>query len=144
MFCLVCVVCHLICRAKHHGWQDTYVFTKAMGEMVINALRGDIPVVTMRPSVIESTLNYPFPGWIQGNRLVTKLVHLMHVPTSYLMITPWFHERSLKMKSGWWIPISCTMAKARWAISSPILTAFSMWQCRQNIVGSPPRGIPRS
>ena len=71
----VLFVISLICRAKLHGWHDTYVFTKAMGEMVINALRGDIPVVTMRPSVIESTLNYPFPGWIQGNRLVTKIVN---------------------------------------------------------------------
>uniref|UniRef100_A0A0E0PVS6 Fatty acyl-CoA reductase n=1 Tax=Oryza rufipogon TaxID=4529 RepID=A0A0E0PVS6_ORYRU len=25
-------------RAKLHGWQDTYVFTKAMGEMVINSM----------------------------------------------------------------------------------------------------------
>jgi len=71
MFCLVCVVCHLICRAKHHGWQDTYVFTKAMGEMVINSMRGEIPVVIIRPRVIESTLRDPFPGWIQGNRSVT-------------------------------------------------------------------------
>uniref|UniRef100_A0A8R7PZ38 Fatty acyl-CoA reductase n=1 Tax=Triticum urartu TaxID=4572 RepID=A0A8R7PZ38_TRIUA len=41
-------------RAKLYGWQDTYVFTKAMGEMVINCMRGEIPVVTIRPSVIES------------------------------------------------------------------------------------------
>jgi fatty acyl-CoA reductase len=54
-----------------------------MGEMVINALRGDIPVVTMRPSIIESTLKDPFPGWIQGNRLVSKIViNLMQVFTS--------------------------------------------------------------
>ncbi|KAG1334159.1 fatty acyl-CoA reductase 2-like [Cocos nucifera] len=55
-------------RAKIHGWQDTYVFTKAMGEMAINCMRGDIPVVTIRPSVIESTCKEPFPGWMEGNR----------------------------------------------------------------------------
>lgn len=51
-----------------YGWQDTYAFTKAMGEMVINSMRGDIPVVTVRPSVIESTFKDPFPGWMEGNR----------------------------------------------------------------------------
>ncbi|CAL4969345.1 unnamed protein product [Urochloa decumbens] len=61
-------------RAKLHGWQDTYVFTKAMGEMVINCMRGDIPVVTIRPSIIESTLRDPLPGWIQGNRMMDPIV----------------------------------------------------------------------
>jgi fatty acyl-CoA reductase len=46
------------------------VFTKAMGEMVINSMRGEIPVVTIRPSVIESTWRDPFPGWMEGNRYV--------------------------------------------------------------------------
>jgi alcohol-forming fatty acyl-CoA reductase len=55
-------------RARRYGWQDTYVFTKAMGEMMIDKLREDIPVVVIRPSVIESTLNEPFPGWMEGNR----------------------------------------------------------------------------
>uniref|UniRef100_A0A0D9VPY6 Fatty acyl-CoA reductase n=1 Tax=Leersia perrieri TaxID=77586 RepID=A0A0D9VPY6_9ORYZ len=61
-------------RAKLHGWQDTYVFTKAMGEMVINSMRGDIPVVTIRPSVIESTWRDPFPGWMEGNRMMDPVV----------------------------------------------------------------------
>ncbi|XP_040378115.1 fatty acyl-CoA reductase 2, chloroplastic-like [Oryza brachyantha] len=61
-------------RAKLHGWQDTYVFTKAMGEMVINSMRGDIPVVTIRPSVIESTWSDPFPGWMEGNRMMDPVV----------------------------------------------------------------------
>ena len=46
------------------------MFTKAMGEMVINSMRGEIPVVTIRPSVIESTWRDPFPGWMEGNRCV--------------------------------------------------------------------------
>ncbi|KAJ1254742.1 hypothetical protein BS78_K331300 [Paspalum vaginatum] len=61
-------------RAKLHGWQDVYVFSKAMGEMVINCVRGDIPVVTIRPSIIEGTLRDPFPGWIQGNRMMDPIV----------------------------------------------------------------------
>ncbi|KAL9674898.1 hypothetical protein QQ045_003097 [Rhodiola kirilowii] len=55
-------------RAKAYGWQNTYMFTKAMGEMVLSSMRGDIPLVIMRPSVIECIAQEPVPGWIQGNR----------------------------------------------------------------------------
>ncbi|KAJ0088353.1 hypothetical protein Patl1_32894 [Pistacia atlantica] len=61
-------------RARKYGWQDTYVFTKAMGEMMINNMRGDIPVVIIRPSVIESTFKEPFPGWMEGNRMMDPIV----------------------------------------------------------------------
>lgn len=46
-----------------------------MGEMVINSMRGEIPVVTIRPSVIESTWRDPFPGWMEGNRYVLPAVY---------------------------------------------------------------------
>lgn len=55
-------------RARMYGWQDTYVFTKAMGEMMIDTMREDIPVVIIRPSIIESTCKEPFPGWMEGIR----------------------------------------------------------------------------
>ncbi|KAJ6864594.1 hypothetical protein NC651_035219 [Populus alba x Populus x berolinensis] len=61
-------------RARKYGWQDTYVFTKAMGEMVVDKMRGDIPVVVIRPSVIESTCKEPFPGWMEGNRMMDPIV----------------------------------------------------------------------
>ncbi|KAF9593433.1 hypothetical protein IFM89_022899 [Coptis chinensis] len=61
-------------RAKVYGWQDTYVFTKAMGEMVIDNMRDDVPVVIIRPSVIESTCKEPFPGWMEGNRMMDPIV----------------------------------------------------------------------
>ncbi|KAK7244694.1 hypothetical protein RIF29_39519 [Crotalaria pallida] len=61
-------------RARRYGWQDTYVFTKAMGEMMLDKLREDIPVVIIRPSVIESTFREPFPGWMEGNRMMDPIV----------------------------------------------------------------------
>lgn len=57
-------------RARKYGWQDPYVFTKAMGEMLLGRMRGNVPVVIVRPSIIESTYRDPFPGWIQGNRMM--------------------------------------------------------------------------
>ncbi|KAK9131348.1 hypothetical protein Sjap_011835 [Stephania japonica] len=55
-------------RARTFGWDDTYEFTKAMGEMLITNNKGDIPVVIVRPSIIESTYKEPYPGWIEGFR----------------------------------------------------------------------------
>ncbi|KAL0011864.1 hypothetical protein SO802_006972 [Lithocarpus litseifolius] len=60
--------------AKIFGWQNTYVFTKAMGEMLLNSMRGDIPVVIIRPGVIESSIKDPFPGWIQGIKMLDPLI----------------------------------------------------------------------
>uniref|UniRef100_A0ACD5ZFY3 Uncharacterized protein n=1 Tax=Avena sativa TaxID=4498 RepID=A0ACD5ZFY3_AVESA len=53
-------------RARYFGWPNTYVFTKAMGEMMLGHLRGGFPVVIIRPSIITSTLKDPLPGWIEG------------------------------------------------------------------------------
>ncbi|PHU05779.1 hypothetical protein BC332_26601 [Capsicum chinense] len=61
-------------RANKFGWQDTYVFTKAMGEMMIDKMRSDVPVVIIRPSVIESTYREPFSGWMEGNRMMDPII----------------------------------------------------------------------
>ena len=61
-------------RARHFGWSNTYVFTKAMGEMVLGQLQGDMPVVIMRPSIISSVREDPLPGWMQGTRTIDTLI----------------------------------------------------------------------
>ncbi|KAI5004030.1 hypothetical protein ZWY2020_031273 [Hordeum vulgare] len=61
-------------RAKNFGWPNTYVFTKAMGEMMMGLLRGDFPVVIIRPSIITSTLKEPLPGWMEGIRTVDTVI----------------------------------------------------------------------
>ncbi|KAG7551518.1 Male sterility NAD-binding [Arabidopsis thaliana x Arabidopsis arenosa] len=61
-------------RAQHYGWENSYTFTKAIGEAVIHSKRGDLPVVIIRPSVIESSYKEPFPGWIQGTRMADPII----------------------------------------------------------------------
>ncbi|KAI3971194.1 hypothetical protein MKW92_020244 [Papaver armeniacum] len=63
-------------RARLFGWPNTYVFTKAMGEMEIGELRSlnDLPVVIIRPTMITSTFKEPFPGWIEGVRTIDSLI----------------------------------------------------------------------
>uniref|UniRef100_A0A7N0U4N3 Fatty acyl-CoA reductase n=1 Tax=Kalanchoe fedtschenkoi TaxID=63787 RepID=A0A7N0U4N3_KALFE len=60
-------------RAQKFGWLNTYVFTKAMGEMLIGESRGDVPLVILRPTIVTSTIKEPFPGWIEGVRTIDSL-----------------------------------------------------------------------
>ncbi|KAG8375853.1 hypothetical protein BUALT_Bualt09G0002300 [Buddleja alternifolia] len=61
-------------RATLYGWYNPYHMTKAMGEMVLNEIRGDVPLLIIRPTVIESSCKDPFPGWIQGNRMFDPVI----------------------------------------------------------------------
>ncbi|PWA95109.1 gland-specific fatty acyl-CoA reductase 1 [Artemisia annua] len=61
-------------RSNHYGWPNTYVFTKALGEMIIGHLKGDVPVVIIRPTIVTSTYKEPFPGWVEGIRTIDSLV----------------------------------------------------------------------
>ncbi|KAK8683354.1 hypothetical protein V6N13_039416 [Hibiscus sabdariffa] len=61
-------------RAKLNGWPNTYVFTKAMGEMLLGKFKGEFPLVIVRPSMITSTYKQPFPGWIEGLRTIDIVI----------------------------------------------------------------------
>jgi len=50
-----------------------------MGEMLVNSQRGNIPVVIIRPTIVESTYKEPCLGWIQGNRCPLKLHKSQHI-----------------------------------------------------------------
>ncbi|KAK8697737.1 hypothetical protein V6N13_113875 [Hibiscus sabdariffa] len=57
-------------RARLYGWPNTYVFTKAMGEMMVGEFKG---AVIVRPTIITSTYKEPFPGWVEGTRTIDSL-----------------------------------------------------------------------
>ncbi|KAL6967058.1 putative fatty acyl-CoA reductase 7, partial [Sarracenia purpurea var. burkii] len=52
--------------ARKYGWPNTYVFTKAMAEMLLMHFKENLPLVIIRPTMITSTFKEPFPGWIEG------------------------------------------------------------------------------
>lgn len=60
--------------AQRRGWNDVYTFTKAMAEQVLVRHRGDAPVLILRPSIIESALYEPDPGWLDGFRMLDPLI----------------------------------------------------------------------
>jgi nucleoside-diphosphate-sugar epimerase len=55
-----------VSRARRRGWHDSYTYTKALGEMMLEAHRGDVPTAVLRPTIIESSLRHPSPGWIEN------------------------------------------------------------------------------
>ena len=61
-------------RADALGWPDAYAYTKALGEKALCENRGDIPVSFVRPSIIESSLAEPYPGWIRGFRMAEPVI----------------------------------------------------------------------
>jgi HAD superfamily hydrolase (TIGR01490 family) len=61
-------------HARAMGFSDIYSFTKAMAEHAVVELHGDIPLSIVRPSIIESALDEPFPGWLEGFRMAEPLI----------------------------------------------------------------------
>ncbi|MGH9091571.1 MAG: SDR family oxidoreductase, partial [Acidimicrobiales bacterium] len=69
-------------RAQALGWPDAYPFTKALGERALVARHGvgvvaeaeAVPITVVRPSIIESALAEPRPGWIRGFRMAEPII----------------------------------------------------------------------
>ncbi|MGE0796062.1 MAG: HAD-IB family phosphatase [Acidimicrobiia bacterium] len=61
-------------RASSLGWPDAYAYTKALGEKALLEVHGDVPVSIVRPSIIESALAEPRPGWIRGFRMAEPVI----------------------------------------------------------------------
>jgi fatty acyl-CoA reductase len=63
-------------RAQTLGWPDNYTFTKAMGERAVEELAAEhgVPLSIVRPSIIESSYEHPFPGWIEGFKMAEPII----------------------------------------------------------------------
>ncbi len=54
-------------RARAWGWPNTYTLTKALAEQaVVQVGQRGLRYSLVRPSIVESALRYPFPGWNEG------------------------------------------------------------------------------
>jgi HAD superfamily hydrolase (TIGR01490 family) len=61
-------------RAQALGWPDAYAFTKALGERNLIGSHPGLPISVVRPSIIESALAEPRPGWIRGFRMAEPII----------------------------------------------------------------------
>ncbi|MEA2179218.1 MAG: alcohol-forming fatty acyl-CoA reductase [Solirubrobacteraceae bacterium] len=60
-------------RARALGWSDTYTLSKALAE---RALVQSAPkhLTILRPTIIESALEQPYPGWIEGLKVTDPVL----------------------------------------------------------------------
>jgi fatty acyl-CoA reductase len=63
-------------RAQSLGWPDVYTFTKALGERCTEEIAAaeELPLSIVRPSIVESALKHPFPGWIEGFKMAEPII----------------------------------------------------------------------
>ncbi len=62
-------------RAVSLGWPDAYPYTKALGERaLVEQFAGELALTIVRPSIIESALAEPRPGWIRGFRMAEPII----------------------------------------------------------------------
>lgn len=63
-------------RAQSLGWTDVYTLTKAFAERAAEELWGENGhrLSVVRPAIIESALQHPFPGWIDGFKVADPLI----------------------------------------------------------------------
>lgn len=60
-------------RADYWGWTNIYTYSKSLAEQIV-AKQDDIVKILVRPSIVESSINYPFPGWNEGFTTTAPLI----------------------------------------------------------------------
>jgi alcohol-forming fatty acyl-CoA reductase len=61
-------------RARTLGWTDCYTFTKALAERAVEETAAHLPLTIYRPSIIESAIEQPYPGWIEGFKMAEPII----------------------------------------------------------------------
>lgn len=77
-------------RAAYWGWPNIYTYTKSLGEQLV-AAETDMVRSIVRPSIVESAMSYPFPGWNEGFTTTAPIILLIrkgqaHIPANEKLI----------------------------------------------------------
>jgi long-chain acyl-CoA synthetase len=62
-------------RAAFWGWPNIYTYTKSLGEQLV-AAETDMVHSIVRPSIVESAKDYPFPGWNEGFTTTAPIIFM--------------------------------------------------------------------
>ncbi|MCK6511871.1 AMP-binding protein [Myxococcota bacterium] len=62
-------------RANHWGWTNTYTYSKSIGEQLL--MQSGLRATIVRPSIVESCVEYPFPGWNEGINTSAPLIYII-------------------------------------------------------------------
>lgn len=61
-------------ESHRHGWNDTYSFTKWLGEQIIMETLAGSTLTIVRPAIIESTYQEPVAGWVEGVKVADAII----------------------------------------------------------------------
>ncbi|MBZ5545220.1 MAG: SDR family oxidoreductase [Acidobacteriia bacterium] len=64
-------------RARELHWQNTYCYTKSLGESLIVRMGAGLPIAVIRPSITETSTHQPFRGWNEGVNTSAPLSYLL-------------------------------------------------------------------
>jgi nucleoside-diphosphate-sugar epimerase len=64
-------------RARRLGWPNTYTYTKSMAESLLEKRSDGLRFSILRPSIVESSLEFPFPGWNESFNGTAPLAYIM-------------------------------------------------------------------
>lgn len=56
------------------NYPNTYTFTKAIAERILEKRRGNIPVSYVRPTIIGASWREPFAGWIDSVSAIAAVI----------------------------------------------------------------------
>jgi long-chain acyl-CoA synthetase len=62
-------------RATFWGWPNIYTYTKSLGEQLVAAEKEMVRAI-VRPSIVESAKDFPFPGWNEGFTTTAPLIFI--------------------------------------------------------------------
>lgn len=63
-------------RATFWGWPNIYTYTKSIGEQILLSAGLDLTIV--RPSIVESAVEFPKVGWCEGISTSTPIMYLAY------------------------------------------------------------------
>jgi hypothetical protein len=76
------VICRLLGNCP-----NTYTYTKALAEQLLEEQCGTVPLAIVRPSIVTAALKEPVPGWVDNyNGATGKTIdyeHSTHIASIY-------------------------------------------------------------
>jgi thioester reductase-like protein len=64
-------------RAQRLGWRNTYTYSKSLAESLLAQRRSRLRCAVLRPSIVESSIDFPEPGWNESFNGSAPLAYIM-------------------------------------------------------------------
>jgi long-chain acyl-CoA synthetase len=64
-------------RARRLGWHNTYTYSKSLAESLLVARSSRLRFAVLRPSIVESAIAFPEPGWNESFNGSAPLAYIM-------------------------------------------------------------------